>query len=82
MTPEINDIYLKADQLGTINRAKLYKTHVIQLFEEIERLDAKIIELERENRLRSNDPIARKTIDEIIQVIEDNGYTDRYIVGG
>lgn len=35
MTPEINDIYLKADQLGTINRAKLYKTHVIQLFEEI-----------------------------------------------
>jgi AraC-like DNA-binding protein len=74
MRPEIADIYFNSDRLSTIDRAKLYPSHVCQLFEEIERLDAKILELERRNRMQSADPIARKTVDEIIRVIEENGY--------
>lgn len=82
MTPEVADIYFNSDHIGTIDRAKLYKSHIRQLFEEIERLDAKIMELERKNRTQSSDPIARKTVDEILRIIEENGYTDRYIVRG
>lgn len=82
MKQEISDIHFNADRLGTIDRSKLYIKHVHQLFEEIERLDAKILELEHKNITQSKDPIARKTIDEILRVIEENGYTDRYIIGG
>jgi uncharacterized protein YdcH (DUF465 family) len=82
MTPEVADIYFNSDRIGTIDRAKLYIPHIRQLFQEIERLDSKILELERKNRTQSADPVARKTIDEIMRVIEENGYTERYIVRG
>jgi uncharacterized protein YdcH (DUF465 family) len=74
MRPEIADIYFNSDRLGTIDRAKMYNSHVHQLFTEIERLDAKILELERRNRMQSADPIARKVVDEIVRIIGDSGY--------
>lgn len=82
MTPEVADIFYNSERIGTIDRAKQYVRHVAVLFNEIERLEARVRELEHQCELQDSDPEARRTIDAILDVITESGYHRRFIPVG